>query len=248
MMKNNTLRRFAAGALSCSAILLTLSTSEGATFLGSDITNWIGPGAGPGISQSVLVIQWPSQPAWAWGYRWDNNTTRDGRDMLMALAGRDARFSFTGSGFISDLRWDANLDGTPEFTFPSFNATTGQYLNYFVNNNQQFGVFDNGAAPAGAHILPPPGSPYDETGPGAWISSNTGVLGRPVVDGSWDGWIYSDGSTVPALPVNAPSPIPEPGAPGLILAGAAAGLRRQRPFRCYAVPRAHSRGFVTPRS
>ena len=228
MIRNNTLRRFAAGALSYSAILLTLSSSEGGAFLVSDVTNWIGPGAGPGISHSVLVIQWPSQPAWAWGYRWNGSTTRDGRDLLLALAGADARFSFTGTGFISDLRWDANLDGTPEFTFPGFNANTGQYLNYFVNNNQQSGVFDNGAAPAGAHILPPLGSPYDEAGPGDWIASNTGVLGRPVVDGSWDGWIYSDGSTLPALPVNAPFPIPEPGGAAIFLAAATTGLRRRR--------------------
>ena len=228
MTKYHTLRRFAAGALYCSAILPTLSTSSAATFLVADVTTWIGPQAGPGISQSVLVIQWPSQPAWAWGYRWDSNTARDGRDLLLALAGADARFSIAGTGFITDLRWDANQDGTPEFTFPGFNATSGEYLNFFVNNNQQSGNFTNGAAPTGAHVLPPLGSPYDEAGPGAWISSNTGVLGRPVVNGSWDGWVYSNGSASPGQPVNAPSPVPEPSATGLLLVATGAGLLRRR--------------------
>ncbi|MGL5017921.1 MAG: PEP-CTERM sorting domain-containing protein, partial [Luteolibacter sp.] len=52
----------------------------------------------------------------------------------------------------------------------------------------------------------------DEAGPGQWISSNTGVLGRPLVDGSWDGWAYrAFGESGPALAVNAPAAIPEPG-------------------------------------
>jgi hypothetical protein len=120
------------------------------------------------------------------------------------------------------------MDGTPEFTFPGFNGVTGEYLNYFVNNHQQAGVFADGPAPGGAHLLPPLGSPYDESGPGAWISSNTGVLGRPVVDGSWDGWVYSDGAALPVLAVNAPNRIPEPAAQGLLWFGTGALLWRRR--------------------
>ncbi|MDB6069483.1 MAG: hypothetical protein JWL81_654, partial [Verrucomicrobiales bacterium] len=104
------------------------------------------------------------------------------------------------------------------------------YLNYFVNNNQQPGNYNDGAAPAGAHVMPPLGSPYDEAGPGAWVSSNTGVTGRPLADGSWDGWIYSDGVAVPSVPVNAPVPVPEPGSAILILTSIfLPGLRRARP-------------------
>ena len=217
MTKHHKLRLFAAGALYCSANLLTSSTSFAASFLMSDVTNWIGPGAGPGVSEAALVIQWPGQNAWAWGFRWNSVETRNGRDVLLALAGVDPRFSFTGSGFISDLRWDADLNGTPDYSFPGFNTTTGEYMNYFVNNNQQPGNYTNGAAPAGAHVLPPLGSPYDEAGPGQWVSSNTGVLGRPVVNGSWDGWVYSDGYLTPSLAVNAPSPVPEVSAAALLL-------------------------------
>ena len=228
MTQTTSLRLFAAGALYCAATLFTPATSHAATFLLQDVTQWIGPAAGPGISQAALVIQWPGQPALAWGYRWNSSETRDGRDLLLALAGVDARFSITGSGFISDLRWDADLNGTPELSFPGFNGTTGEYLNYFVNNNQQTDNYNNGAAPAGAHILPPLGSPYDEAGPGTWVNSNTGVLGRPLVDGSWDGWVYSAGTTVPGLAVNAPAPIPEPSLTGLLAVVGMAGLQRRR--------------------
>ncbi len=228
MTKHPILRLTAAGALYCSATLFIPSTTHAATFLMSDVTNWTGPAAGPEISQAALVIQWPGQTAWAWGFRWNSSETRNGRDLLLALAGVEARFSFTGSGFVSDLRWDADLDGTPELTFPGFNGTTGEYLNYFVNNGQQAGNFNNGAAPAGAHVLPPLGSPYDEAGPGTWISSNTGVLGRPVVDGSWDGWVYSDGSVLPGLAVNAPVPVPETSSALLLVMAGGILLHRKR--------------------
>ena len=233
MIKRNTLRLFAAGALYCSATLFAASTIRAATFLMSDVTNWTGPAAGAGISQGVLVIQWPGQPAWAWGFRWNSSQTRNGRDQLLALAGADPRFTFTGGGFVSDLKWDANLDGTPEYTFPGFNGTTFEYLNYFVNNNMQApdnynnGISD-GTSAGGAHVLPPLGSPYDDAGPGAWVNSNTGVLGRPVVDGSWDGWIYSDGSLTPGFARNAPLPVPEPSSAVLLVLCGSVLMRRRR--------------------
>lgn len=220
------MRLTAAGALFCSANLL-VSQAGAATFLTSDVTNWIGPAAGTGVSQTVLVIQWPGQTAWAWGIRWESVENKNGGDMLLALMGAEPRFKATisGTGFVSNLTWDADLNGTAELSFPGYNADTGEYLNYFVNNPQQDGNYNNGAAPAGAHILPPAGSPYDEAGPGAWYSSNTGVNGRPVVDGSWDGWVYADFSSAgPGLAVNAPDLIPEPGAPALVLLLGAVGL------------------------
>lgn len=234
MIKNNTLRLFAAGALSCSAILSTAPSSGAATFLMSDVTNWIGPAAGAGISQAVLVIQWPTQSAWAWGFRWNSSETRNGRDHLLALAGVDLRFTFTGTGQVSDLRWDADLNGTPEYTFPGYNATTGEYLNFFVNNEKEFDRRVGPAAPDPAgydlfkHTLVPLGSPYDEDGPGKWVSSPTGVLGRPVLDGSWDGWVYGDGSLTPTLSINAPTPVPEVSSALLLVLSGSVLMRRCR--------------------
>ena len=222
-----SMRPFAAGAL-LGAALLFPTPAPGAAFLASDVSTWLGPAPAPGQSESLLVIQWPGQSAWAWGFRWDSPTPRQGRDLLLALAGADPRFSLVGGAFISDLRWDADLDGSPEFSFPDYDPATGQYLNYFVNNLQQDGNYNDGAAPAGAHLLPPLGSPYDEDGPGTWIPSNTGVLGRPLAHGSWDGWTYSDGSTSPSRPIQAPAPVPEPTAPGLLAAASACLWRRRR--------------------
>jgi hypothetical protein len=231
MTSRNTKRLIAVGALLCSATLLPAPKASAATFLASDVTNWIGPAAGAGISQSVLVIQWPGQSAWAWGIRWDSAETHNGSDLLTALTGADPRFKATisGTGYVSNLTWDADLNGTPELSFPPYNAGTGEYLNFFVNNLQLDGNYNNGAAPAGAHVLPPLGSPYDEAGPGTWVSSNTGATGRPLADGSWDGWVYADfSSTGPGAVVNAPALIPEPGSASVLVLCAAGSLLRRR--------------------
>lgn len=229
MTSRKTKRLIAVGALFCSATLFNHDASA-ATFLASDVTHWIGPAAGAGISEAVLVVQWPGQNAWAWGVRWDSAVSQTGSGLLLALVGAEPRFHATisGSGFVSNLTWDADLNGAEELSFPGFNPDTGEYLNYFVNNHQQEGVFDDGAAPAGAHILPPLGSPYDEAGPGTWVSSNTGANGRPLVDGSWDGWLYGNfNSSGPGAAVNAPALIPEPGVSVFLLVLSGGALIRR---------------------
>ncbi len=224
-MKSKTIvRLLVAGAAACSAIVST--EARAATFLISDVTRWIGPDAGAGISEAVLSIQWPGQTdAWTWGYRWQSTESKTGQDMLAAfVAASNGAFVVTGltSGFVSNIEWQGN-------SFPGYNAGTGQYLQYFVNNAQQGGNYNDGAAPTGAHVLPPLGSPYDEAGPGEWVASNTGVGGRPLVDGSWDGWSYSAfGDPGPTQAVNAPAPIPEPGSLLLLASSSLALLRRRR--------------------
>ncbi len=224
MKLKTTMRLIAAGALVCSANLTP--TARAATFLISDVSQWIGPAAGAGTNEAALVIQWPGQTAaWAWGYRWQSTETKTGADMLAAfVAASNGAFTATGlaGGFVTDLQWQGN-------SFPGFNAGTGQYLQYFVNNAQQAGNFTDGAAPTGAHVLPPLGSPYDEAGPGEWVASNTGVAGRPLVDGSWDGWTYAAfGDPGPGQAVNAPAPIPEPSSVALVTGAAFLQLRRRR--------------------
>lgn len=216
------MRLIAAGALFYSA---TLFQAQAASFLMTDVTHWVGPDAGVGVSQAVMVIQWPGQlEAWAWGYRWQSSESKTGADMLESLASAsNGAFVVSGlaGGFISDLQWQGN-------SFPGYNAGTGEYLNYFVNNAQASGNYNDGAAPGGAHVLPPLGSPYDEGGPRQWVSSNTGVLGRPLVDGSWDGYVYAAfGGPGPSQAVNAPAAIPEPGSI-LLIAGASLTLLRRR--------------------
>lgn len=222
MKLNTIMRQIAAGALVCSANLT--SSAHAATFLIPDVTQWIGPAAGAGISEAVMVIQWPGQTeAWAWGYRWQSTETKTGADMLTAFANAsNGAFTVVGSAFISDLQWQGN-------SFPGYNAGTGEYLQYFVNNAQQSGNYNDGTAPTGAHVLPPLGSPYDEAGPGEWVASNTGAAGRPLVDGSWDGWIYAAfGDPGPGQAVNAPAPIPEPSCLALVTGATFLMLRRRR--------------------
>ncbi len=176
-----------------------------------------------------MVIQWPGQiNGFAWGYRWQTSESKTGADMLSAFtANSNGAFVVTGGSFISNLQWQGN-------SFPGYNPDTGEYLNYFVNNEQSLNPdqspnYNNGAAPTGAHILPPLGSPDDEAGPGRWVSSNTGVRGRPLVDGSWDGWVYAaGGGSGPSLAVNAPAPIPEPSSLLLIACASLTLLRRRR--------------------
>jgi hypothetical protein len=62
-------------------------------------------------------------------------------------------------------------------------------------------------------VIPLPPRP-----PGAWVFSSTGLAGRPLHDGSWDGWVYaSDPLNGPREPVAAI--VPEPATAVLLMAG-----------------------------
>lgn len=230
MKIKRTMRWVAAGAMICAAVTMSGGRLEGATFLVSDIENWLGMAPGVGVSESVLVVDWgDGQQPWAWGFRWDSSLSLTGGDMLQALVLAEPRFSVSGlaGGFVSDFGWAGDLPESLDRFRGGFNPDTGEYWTYSVNNAQQAGNFNNGAAPDGAHVLPPLGNPYED---GEWVSSNTGVLGRPLVDGSWDGFFYGTfGSGGPGLPVSAPTLIPEPST--FFLAGLGIlmlGLRRGR--------------------
>lgn len=223
-MKQKTIGLLATAGIWVSAV--TCQVQAAVTFLKSDVSQWYGVASGAGVSEAVLVIQWPGEiNAFAWGYRWDSSQTKTGADMLAELAAlSNGQFVVEGleGGFVTDLQWQGR-------SFPGYNPSTGEYLQYFVNNEQQSGNFNDGAAPGGAHILPPLGSPFDGTVPSNWRASNTGVFGRPLVDGSWDGWSYSAfGAAGPASAVNAPGPIPEPTTVTFAMAALLTTLVRRR--------------------
>ena len=117
-------------ALALAGTFLLATPGAAATFLISDVTNWIGPAAGPGINQAVLVLDWAdAQPAWAWGYRWDASQSKTGADLLTAVLGVESRLTATvsGAGFVSNVGWSGTrFQG-------DYNPGTGQYWNYFVN-------------------------------------------------------------------------------------------------------------------
>ncbi len=230
------LRSIWGARLSAVLLLATSPFAAGATFLASDVTTWVGQPAGVGVNEAFLVISWAdSQTPYVWGYRWNAGISKTGVDLLSAVTLAEPRLSLSGldTGFIQNIGWNADLSGAPERFHPGYDTTTEQYWTYHVNNAQQPGNFNDGAAPTGAHILPALGSPFDEAGPGTWHSSNTGVLGRPLVNGSWDGFVYATfTSTGPGLPMNAPTPIPEPTVPAFCMIAVVLGFARRRPANC----------------
>ena len=181
----------------------------------ADLEFWIGSAPGPGISEAVLVLDWrDGAPGLAWGFRWNPAESKSGRDMLAAVAGADPRLTVQGleSGFVSNFGFDANRDGTPERFRPGFDPGTGEFWDYFVNNEVYLDPIDftkNGHVIPPATAVVPLGNPYDGGGPGRWVESSTGILDRPLVDGSWDGFAYAVfGGPGPDEPL--PVSIPEP--------------------------------------
>jgi hypothetical protein len=190
--------------------LSSLSASAAVTF--ADIAIWTGAPQTATTAQAALVIDWSDgQAPLVWGYRWEPaDGEKTGRDMLTAILGADNRLTAQGTNFLSDFSWDANTDGTPERFKPGWNGS--EYWAYFVNNDVYYHPTNfllNGHIIPPATTVVPNGNPYSAMAPGTWVSSSTGVVQRPLVNGSWDGFVYNTGITGPLEPVAA-SPVPEP--------------------------------------
>ena len=223
-----------AAAAAC-AVIAPPHARAAITMAGIDF--WTGTPAGPGLHQAALVIDFghpgaaAGAPSLVWGYRWPAAESRTGYDLLAAVVAADPRLDVSGLefGFIDTVRYDADLDGAADFTHPGFDPGTGRYSAYWVNN----AVVD-GTPPLFAdagHLLPPNGNPYAAESPGTWVFSSTGMAGRPLADGSWDGWVYAgDPLAGPREPVAAM--VPEPAAAVLLLAGSWLGLARRRRAAC----------------
>ncbi len=217
--------RGAAGAL----LLLTAGTQAEAALTMADVTTWAGIPEAPGVNHAVLVIDWAdTQGSLLWGYRWAAGQSRTGIDLLAAVIGADPRLTASGlaANFITNIGWDADLNGSKDRFHPGYDAGTQAYWNFFVNNEVYYHPTDfsqNGHIVPPALVVEPLGSPFDGAGPGRWVESSTGPLDRPLVDGSWDGYIWQPyGAGAPGLPV------PEPGSVGLCLLGAGGWLLRRR--------------------
>ncbi|MFN0126224.1 MAG: hypothetical protein ACKV19_06010 [Verrucomicrobiales bacterium] len=220
-----------AGAAACACAVVSPAPLDGAITL-ADIDNWIGSAPGQGVSQAVLVIDFgyggapPGAPSLAWGFRWLTAEPRTGRDMVAAVVAADPRLTVTGLefGFVDTIGYDANLDGTIDFRHPGFDPASGRYSVYWVNNAVIVGtppLFSDAA-----HVLPPNGNPYADKSPGTWVVSTTGLAGRPLADGSWDGWVFAaDPAAPPREPVAAI--VPEPSVTLLVAAAACWGWRRR---------------------
>lgn len=205
------------------ALAFLLSDTSHAAISLSDIQLW----AGSGPNQAALVIDWgDARPALLWGFRWADGLSPTGNDLLRAIVGVDSRLRVpglnAGTNFISTMEYDADGDGLYE---RSQTGSLGPYWGYVVNNDVYYDPVD---FHLNAHLLPPNGNPYAG---GAWVDSSTGILDRPLANGSWDGFAFGAFSFTtflgpqPGLPIAA---VPEPAALWVLGSVVIIGQRRRR--------------------
>ncbi len=127
---------------------------EEATIAASDILFWIGEGS----NEAVMAVNW-ADTALAWGYRWDGTTTV--ADMMAHIAAADPRFSYSGTGMVSDINY---IDTAAGMTTP-LGITSG---NWWGSTNN--GVMDMGMAQT-----------LNNGDLEKWADSSTGIL----VDSVW---------------------------------------------------------------
>ena len=129
-------------------------TPEEATIAFSDILFWVGTGS----NEAVMAVNW-ADTALAWGYRWDGTATV--ADMMAHIAAADPRFSYSGTGMISDINY---IDTAAGMTTP-LGITSG---NWWGSTNN--GVMDMGMAQT-----------LNNGDLEKWADSSTGIL----VDSVW---------------------------------------------------------------
>ncbi len=102
---------------------------EEATIAFSDILFWIGEGS----NEAVMAVNW-ADTALAWGYRWNGDATV--ADMMAHIAAADPRFSFTGTGMVSDINY---IDTAAGMTTP-LGITPGYYWSSTNNGVMDWGM------------------------------------------------------------------------------------------------------------
>ena len=131
---------------------------EEATIAASDILFWVGEGT----NEAVMAVNW-ADTALAWGYRWNGTATV--ADMMAGIAAADPRFSYSGTGLISDIN---SIDTAAGMTTP-LGITPG---NYWESKNN--GIMDAGTAQTLVN------GDFEK-----WADPAAGI----VVDSTyWDGW------------------------------------------------------------
>ncbi|MBP5495583.1 MAG: T9SS type A sorting domain-containing protein [Bacteroidales bacterium] len=132
-----------------------------ATIAANDILFWVGTGS----NEAVMAVNW-ADTALAWGYRWNGTATV--ADMMAGIAAADPRFSYSGTGLISDINY---IDTAAGMTTP-LGITPG---NYWESKNN--GIMDAGTAQTLVN------GDFEK-----WADPAAGV----VVDSTyWDGWGWS---------------------------------------------------------
>lgn len=174
----------------------------------NDIQFW----AGTGTNRAAMVIQWPDQanPAGVvWGYRWNGESTA--QQMIFALAGSLPGGPAPAQGSDSRL----------EFELLYYGAGLNDYFVDVIRFNQ-VGL---GSSWTGTQRVMPGydgvdfNALYYRYGTSAWTSAlftqaSSGPAGIPLRDGTWIGWVYTDGNDT-ELPFVQPYAAPGSAAPAV---------------------------------
>ena len=190
------------------------------TFTMDMIENWSGEGA----NRAAFVVQWNAESetsALVWGFRWDGEAT--GETMARAIAASDPRFFImteTGTAYgstVSGFGYDVNKSG--DFSITKDGVT--------LSPDENGIIFSSSYGYDGWTCTDP--EDYWQSGwyqgywsywlkssdSDAWGYSGTGITGRKLTDGCWDGWNFAvNMSSRPWKPL-APAPKNGPTAPSV---------------------------------
>lgn len=107
-------------------------TPEDASIAASDILFWVGEGT----NEVVMAVNW-ADTALAWGYRF-STATATAQEMMDAIAAADPRFSYTGTGYITDINY---IDTAAGMTTP-LGITPGNWWWSLLNHVGGWGLSD----------------------------------------------------------------------------------------------------------
>ena len=190
------------------------------TFTMDMIENWSGEGA----NRAAFVVQWNAESetsALVWGFRWDGEAT--GETMARTIAASDPRFFImteTGTAYgstVSGFGYDVNKSG--DFSITKDGVT--------LSPDENGVILSSSYGYDGWTCTDP--EDYWQSGwyqgywsywlkssdSDPWGYSGTGITGRKLTDGCWDGWNFSvNMSSQPWKPL-APAPKNGPTAPSV---------------------------------
>lgn len=109
-----------------------IPTPEDASIAASDILYWVGDGS----NQVVLAVNW-ADTALAWGYRFSTATVTV-QQMMDDIAAADPRFSYTGTGYITDINYIDTAAGMTD----TLGVTPGNWWWSMLNHVGGMGLAD----------------------------------------------------------------------------------------------------------
>jgi hypothetical protein len=152
-------------------------TPEEATIDFNDILFWVGNGS----NEAVMAVNW-ADTALAWGYRWNGTATV--ADMMAHIAAADPRFSYSGTGLISDINY---IDTAAGMTTP-LGITQG---NWWSSTNN--GFMDMGMT-----------QPLTNGDLEKWADPSAGIIVDSTYDATYGYWWYTYVYPMTITPVTVP--------------------------------------------